>query len=173
VLVLAIVAAPALEILGGAQYRDAAPVLRIQALALIPVFVGQICQLGLLSIRRQRDLAIANTLALVFVVILGLILIPLDGAIGAAIAAVVAELSLALMLWWFLHRERGELAPNFNVLPRLALAAAVAGAVAFIPGIPELLAGAIAGVLYLAFAFVLHAVPPELLHAVRQRGARA
>jgi O-antigen/teichoic acid export membrane protein len=48
-LILAFAAEPLLVGLGGEQYRDAAPVLRIQAFALIPVFLGQGWQLGLIS----------------------------------------------------------------------------------------------------------------------------
>ncbi|HZP72240.1 MAG TPA: hypothetical protein VFA97_02570, partial [Gaiellaceae bacterium] len=82
--VLAIVALAHVVIpfLGGNQYRGAAPVLAIQAFALIAVFVGQTWQLGLLSLRRQSALAWANGVALVVVVAAGGILIPLDGARG-------------------------------------------------------------------------------------------
>jgi O-antigen/teichoic acid export membrane protein len=171
VLVIAIVAKPALDILGGHQYAAAVPVLRIQAIALIPVFVGQVCALGLLSVRRQRDLAVANSVALALVVILGLVLIPVSEATGAAVAAVIAETCLALMLFLYLRAARREAVPTLRAAPRVAAAALVAGAVVFIPGISELVAGATAAVLYVAIAFLLRAVPPEVLQAVREARA--
>ena len=45
------------------EFEDAAGVLRIQAFALLPVFLGQTWQLGLLAIRRQSGLAWANGIA--------------------------------------------------------------------------------------------------------------
>ncbi len=85
VFVLAIYAlAPTLiPLLGGAQYAGAAPVLQIQSFALIAVFVGQVWQLGLLSLRRQAALAWANAGALALVLVLGAVLIPLWGARGS------------------------------------------------------------------------------------------
>ena len=43
---MAILAEPGIRLVGGEEYIGAAPVLRIQALALIPVFLGQVWQLG-------------------------------------------------------------------------------------------------------------------------------
>ena len=39
---IVIVAEPVRELVGGAEYSDAAPILQIQAFALIPVFLGQV-----------------------------------------------------------------------------------------------------------------------------------
>ena len=52
------------------------PVLRIQALALIPLFLVQTWQLGLIAGRAQRAMAVANGLALVLVLALGLAFVP-------------------------------------------------------------------------------------------------
>ena len=66
-------------------------VVPVQAIALLPVFVGQMCQFTLIAARRQSAQAIANASALVLLLVCGLVLIPLDGARGAAIAAVAGE----------------------------------------------------------------------------------
>ena len=68
---VAILAEPGIRLIGGEEYIGAAPVLRIQALALIPVFLGQVWQLGLIAGRAQRAMAVANGLALVLVIALG------------------------------------------------------------------------------------------------------
>ena len=100
VLVIVAVAEPAIVFLAGEEFRGAAPVLQIQAFALIPLFLGQTWQLALVSIRRQSALAWATGTALVVVIALGLALIPLYGATGAAVAAVLAESVLAVLLLW-------------------------------------------------------------------------
>ena len=84
-------ARPLLIALGGDQYQGAANTVRIQIFAIVLVCVGQAWQLGLVAVRQQRALAIANGVALVVVLIGGVILIPPFGAVGAAIAALVAE----------------------------------------------------------------------------------
>jgi O-antigen/teichoic acid export membrane protein len=167
VLVLVAIAEPALVLLGGEEYRDAAPVLQIQALALVPVFVAQAWQLGLVSVRRQAALAVANAIALVVVVVLGVVLIESDGARGAAVAAVIAESVLAAAVLVALARSRRAVLPRFGFAPRLAVAAALGAAVLLLP-VPDLVRAAFALGVFGAAATVLRLVPPELLHAFRR-----
>jgi len=169
VLVIVVLAEPAIVLLAGEEFRGAAPVLQIQAVALIGVFVGQTWQLGLVAIRRQSALGWANGIALVLVVALGVALIPAYGATGAAVAAVIAESALALLLLFFLRREGPGLVPRFGFAPRVALAGAIATPFLFVP-IPRLAAAAGAAVAFLAGAYAAGALPPELRAAFR-RGA--
>jgi O-antigen/teichoic acid export membrane protein len=168
VLVLVPLADPMIELLGGDEYDDAGPVLQIQALALVAVFLGQTWQLGLVALRRQADVAIANGLALVAVVALGFALIPRWGANGAAVAAVVAETLLALATFVLLVRTRGEAAPRFGFALRL-LPAAAAGALVLALPLPGVVLALLAGATFLALALALRAFPPELLPALRGR----
>lgn len=172
VLVVAIAAEPAIVLLGGEEYREAAPVLRIQAVALLWVFLGQTWQLGLVAIRQQRALAVANAFALLVVVALGLALIPVAAAQGAAIAAVVAEASLALGLLAFLRRTGRDLVPRGGFAWRVGACAALAGAVVLVPGLPTLAAGALAGLLYAAGVVVTRALPREVIDAFSRLPAR-
>ena len=96
VLLVVVLAGPAIQLIAGDEYADAAPLLRIQALSLVPVFLAQAWTLGLVSLRRQRSVAIGNALALGAVVVLGLILIPAFGTTGAAVAGVATEALLAV-----------------------------------------------------------------------------
>ena len=169
VLVIVVLAEPAIVLLAGEDFRGAAPVLQIQAVALIGVFVGQTWQLGLVAIRRQSALGWANGIALALVVALGFALIPAYGATGAAVAAVLAESALALLLLFFLRRERPGIVPRFGFAARIALAGAVATPFLFVP-MPALAAAAGAAGAFLAAAYVAGALPPELLAAFR-RGA--
>jgi O-antigen/teichoic acid export membrane protein len=168
--VLVIVAAApwAIPLLGGRKFAGAAPVLQIQAFALVPVFLGQTWQLGLLSLRRQAALTRANTGALVLVLVLGAVLIPLWSARGAAAAAVVAESGLALLVYAFLRRASRAVAPGPGLVPRIAAAALPAFAVLLAPVPWEV--QAVGGVaVFAAAAALLRAVPYELLHALGYR----
>jgi O-antigen/teichoic acid export membrane protein len=169
VFVLAIVAlAPVLiPHLGGKQYSDAAPVLQIQAFALIAVFVGQTWQLGLLSLRRQSALAWANGGALAVVIVAGAILIPAEGARGGGVAALIGETSLALFVYLALRRAAPKVVPRLGLTPRVAAASMPGFAVLVLPMPWEVrLVGSVA--VFVAAAFALRAVPAELLHALRR-----
>jgi O-antigen/teichoic acid export membrane protein len=168
VLVIVAVAEPAIVFLAGDDFRGAAPVLQIQAVALIPVFLGQTWQLALVSIRRQSALAWATGTALVVVIALGLVLIPAYEATGAAVAAVLAESVLALLLLWFLHRLRPAVMPSFRFVPRVALAGALATPFLFVP-ISGVAAAAAAGVVFVAAVYLAGVLPPELIAAFRRR----
>jgi O-antigen/teichoic acid export membrane protein len=161
VLVLLVTAEPALELLGGTEYVEAAPVLRIQVVALIGVFLAQTWQLGLIAMRRQRDVAIGNGVALAIVFAGGLVLIPTDGAVGAAWTAVAAETVLAGLMLAALTRARRAVAPDFRFLWRLAVPAAAGGAASFAP-LGAWGAGALAAAVFVASALLTRAVPREL-----------
>jgi O-antigen/teichoic acid export membrane protein len=168
-LALAFAAEPLVRVLGGAEYADAAPVLSIQAFALVGAFMTQVWALGLVAIRRQSALILVNVIALATVLVLGLTLIPAFDEQGAAIAAVVGETVLAVSLLVMLTRARPALRPALGYVWRLALAAAVASAVTLIAGLPPAPSGVLAGVLYLGLAWALRAVPVELLEQLFRR----
>jgi O-antigen/teichoic acid export membrane protein len=156
-------ARPVIVLLGGDQYTGAASVLRIQGFSLVGLFLGQAWQLGLVSIRRQRDVAVANGIALVIVIGLGLTLIPWLGADGAGAAAVAGETLLASILLFMLHRR--DRAPNFVFVWKVAVASLLALAPLLVPGLPDVAAAAIAALLFLAVAWFTRLVPPEVVDA--------
>jgi O-antigen/teichoic acid export membrane protein len=168
VLAIVVLAPPAIRLLGGPEFEDAAGVLRIQAFALLPVFVGQTVQLGLLAVRRQSALAWSNGSALVVVAALGAILIPVWGAHGAAAAAVVGETCLAVLLYAFLRRARPAVAPRVGLTARVLLASLPAFAALALP-LPWPIELVVVLGLFALAATALRAIPHELLHALRTR----
>ena len=170
VLVVFILAEPVLELLGGPSYRDAAPVLRIQVFALIPVFLGQVLVMGLISVRRPSVQVVANGLAVPVLLLLGVVLIPREGATGAAVAAVVAEAVYALALLVLFVRSERSLRPSFRFLWKIALAAALGAGAAVVAGLPAVAAAVVASVAYGLVLWVTRAIPPELRDAFRGAG---
>jgi O-antigen/teichoic acid export membrane protein len=156
-------AGPVIELLGGSQYAGAASVLRIQGFALMGLFLGQAWQLGLVSVRRQRDVAVANAVALVFVIVLGLALIPPLGADGAGVAAVAAETLLSSILLLMLRRQK--VAPSLRFAWKVVLASLLALAPLLVPGLPHVAGAACAVVLFAGTALVTHLLPPEVIDA--------
>jgi O-antigen/teichoic acid export membrane protein len=168
VLVIFALAPTLIPLLGGDQYTGAVSVLRIQSFALIAVFVGQVWQLGLLSLRRQAALAWANAAALAIVLALGGILIPLWGANGAAAAAVASETCLAILVYVFLRRTAPAVAPRAGLTPRVVAAALPAFAALLLP-LPWAVDLVLALGVFGGLAVLFRAIPFELMHALRRR----
>jgi O-antigen/teichoic acid export membrane protein len=168
VLVTVVLADKAIVLLGGEAYRDAAPILRLLAFALLGIFVSQVLTLGLVSLRRQRDVAVANALALALVIVLGVVLVDAYEGIGAAAAAVATEAVLALLLLGLLARSDRAVMPSAGLLPRVLAAGGIGSLVALLP-VTSWVAAPLAAAAFLASAFALGAVPPEVVPALRRK----
>jgi O-antigen/teichoic acid export membrane protein len=168
ILVIYVLASPAIRLLGGAAFSGAAPVLQIQAFALIPVFLGQSWQLGLLSIRRQSALIRANGIALVSVIVIGTVFVSAWGSRGAAVAAVIAESLLAALVYLFLRRAQPASTPTLGRTPRVVLASLPAFAVLALPiSWPVMLVLSCA--VFVVGLVLTRALPPDLMVALRRR----
>jgi O-antigen/teichoic acid export membrane protein len=163
---IVILADPGIRLVGGEEYAGAAPVLRIQSLALIPLFLVQTWQLGLIAGRAQRALAVANGLALAVVLVLGVALVPAGGADAAAWVAVAAESALALFLWIALEKMRPGGAPSLRFAWKVVVAAAVAASVGYLLRNAAVVAAVVAAVAFVAVAVATRAVPADLYHAL-------
>lgn len=172
VLVLVAAAEPIVVLLGDEEYRGAGPVLQIQALALVGVFLTQVWALALVAIHRQKALITVNAVALATALGGGLLLIPAAGAEGAAVAAVVGELVLAATCLVMLVRARPGLRPSAGRPLRIVLAGAAGYAAGLAPGLAEVASAAVSVAVFVGLAALLRAIPTELMEAVRRyRGA--
>ena len=168
-LVLAVLAEPALRLLGGAEkYTGATEMLQIQVWALVPLGVGNIFAVALLSLGRQRLIAVANAIAVVVVLSVGLVLIAAYGGRGAALAGVVAEVVLLLALVAFLAQAERAVLPSVDFVWR-PLVALAAGAATLLVPLPAWVDGAVAAAVFVAVALAVRAVPAEILLALRRR----
>ncbi|ADB53908.1 oligosaccharide flippase family protein [Conexibacter woesei] len=169
-LVLAVGAEPIVLLLGGDRFAAAADPLRIQSVAIAGAFMTQVGTFALIAVQQQRALVAVNVFALVTVLALGCTLIPLWEANGAALAASVGEVSLAIAALAMLTRVRPELRPDLRYVPKLLLAAAL-GALCVLLPIPDAVAAVAAVLVYGGVALVLRAVPLELFEALLKRKA--
>jgi O-antigen/teichoic acid export membrane protein len=158
------------EVLGGPAAEPAAAVLRIQGLAVMGTFVAIACTFPLLSLRRHRELLLANAFGLVVTLALALSLVPLLEARGAAIATVGAELALATTVTLALIRARPDVRLPLSAIP-VALASGFAGVAAgHLSGLHPVLEVLLGSGVYAAALTVLGRFPPEIGHALRARG---
>jgi O-antigen/teichoic acid export membrane protein len=159
VIVILLAAEPILRILGGAEYVGAAPVLRIQSIALFTLFVSAAWSPALIGMHRQGSVAAATAVGLVVVIVAGLALIPVWEAKGAAAAAAMADAFVVTIAYVLLRRAGPGRDLRLGFVPKLVLAAATAMAVALVPGIPPLADGFIAAVIFTGLSFALRIVP--------------
>ena len=162
-------AEPVMVLIGGHAFRPAGAVLRIQVAALLFIALYQIWTAALLALGRQRELILTNALALLGVAVFAVVLVPSFGAKGGATASVLGDALLASLIYWRLSRAAGRLMVDPRFLLRVAAAAAVASAALFIPGLPDLLAAALAGALFLGVGQLIGMVPKEVHEAFELR----
>lgn len=152
----------AIHLIAAGKADPSIAVLRIQSPALIASFVAVACGYPLLMMRRYREVLLANVIALAISAILTLSLVPSMGARGAALAALIAEVGLALSQATMLRRA----APGVVMRITSVLAVAVAGGVAVASGlllpVHPLIGASVAGLVYLGTLKLLGRLPPEL-----------
>jgi O-antigen/teichoic acid export membrane protein len=168
-LVTALSAGFAIQLIGGDEAAPATPVLHLQALFLVPLFLNLTFQTLLLTLRMHREMLVSALIALVAVLALTVVLIPAMEARGAAIAVVVGETLLAAVEAAMLWRAHPDLRPKLGVVPRVAAAAGLALAAALALDAHDLVRAAVAGVVYLAVLAVLRAIPMEVIRALAGR----
>jgi O-antigen/teichoic acid export membrane protein len=172
VVAIVLAAEPILRILGGSEYVAAAPVLRIQSLALLTLFVSAAWTPALVAMRHQGAVARAVGIGLAVAVCGGLALIPALEATGAAIAAAAADAFVMVAVFVLLRRVGPGRELRLGFALRLAVAALAALSVALLPGVPALLDALLALLVLAGAALALRIVPGDAVHLLPGR-ARA
>jgi O-antigen/teichoic acid export membrane protein len=173
VLVTVRAAEPVMEAIGGASFRPAGDVLRIQVAALLFIALYQIWTVSLIALGRRRDLILTNSLGLFGVGVFAVILVPLFGARGGASASVAGDALLASLIYWRLRAAAGAITVRPRFLARVAAAALIACVPLLISTLPDLLAAALAGALFLAVGLAIGMLPEEVRATFGPRGLLA
>jgi O-antigen/teichoic acid export membrane protein len=167
VLVTVRAAEPVMALIGGAGFRPAGAVLRIQVGALLFIALYQVWTVSLIALGRQRELILTNALGLAGIALFAAVLVPPFGAQGGAAASVAGDALLACLIYWRLSRAAGTMMVGAGFLVRVLAAAAVAVAVLLIPGLPDVAAAALAGIVFLGIGQLIGMLPAELRGALR------
>ena len=170
-IVVALAAEPILRILGGEEYVAAAPLLRIQSIALLTLFVSAAWSAALIGMHKQGSVAAATGVGLVVAIVGGLVLIPSYEAHGAAWAAAIADVFVVSIAYVVLRRAGPGRELRLAFVPRLVLAAAASLAIVLVPGVPPLVDAIVAGVVFAGAAFALKIVPAGMSELLPARGA--
>jgi O-antigen/teichoic acid export membrane protein len=151
----------------GAEYERAGDVFLIMAAASIALPVADLSYSLVVGVGRLRVPLVIDACAAVVNIALALLLIPRYGAVGAALANSGAQLAVALPLALYVRRLLGRIEWHTPVLVRGAVAAAVAGAAAFLVvewiggGVALVPAAVVGAAVFVALGIVLRVVPRD------------
>ncbi len=164
-------AEPVVRLLGGEEFADAAPVLQLQAPAVITIFLLQAWAAFLIADDHRRALFRCALIGLGTLIVAGVVLIPIADARGAAGAAVLADIVFATAVFLAVRALPGKPSPlNAAFLARFAAAFAVAGAAGLaVPG-GDAVAAAAAAVTFVLACLVARMVPIDVWTAIPRPG---
>jgi O-antigen/teichoic acid export membrane protein len=160
---IAVGAPLAIRVIGGAHFKPAAPILALQGVALGALFVSAVWSFGLLSLGVYRQILVVNLSLLVVNAAIVAVLVPLDGARGAAIGTAVAEVMSAFVQAFVVIHGRPQLRPSLRILPRVTLAAAAGLTPLLLSGAPTIARLVLSILLFGAVLLFTRALPRELL----------
>jgi O-antigen/teichoic acid export membrane protein len=159
-------AEPVVTLLGGEEYRAAAPVLQVHIAGFVPMFLANVCATTLVATDRQRTLIIVNAVGLACLVAIGAVLVPAYDATGAAAAAAIGELILASVSVVALARHGQRVLPPLGWLARLAVAGAVGLGLGVLLPTPAIVAAVLGTAAFTASVLALRLPPPEFATAL-------
>lgn len=162
-----------LKVVGGPHYAAAAPVLRIIGAAMIASFLLANWGFALLSLKRYKGLLMVNGAALLVSCVLTLSLAASDGAQGSAIAVLCGESTLALGYLLVLVHRSPQFRPKLATVPKVAVAAAPAAALAVLPYASSLIRTIVALAVYGLLIALTRAVPREIIELIPRLPRRA
>jgi O-antigen/teichoic acid export membrane protein len=166
-LVLGAGARPIIVLLGGEEYAGAAPVLQIQCIALVTIFLSGAWTTTLVGMNRTLALAIGTAIGVAAVGVLGAVLIPPLGAEGGALAAVLADLIYCVVVYVSLRRAGPGRALRPGPLIRIAAAAVPPALIVVASPLPAAVDAVVVALLFPLLAVALGAVPPEVMDRLR------
>ena len=158
-----------LDVIGGDEADAAKTTLQLQAVTLVQAFLGSAVVFGLLSLRRHAALVWASGIALLVIVAATFALVPPLGEEGAAIATLLGETVLGILLVAALVRSGVGLPLPLAVLGKVALAAGAGGGLIALTGLDGVPGVVVFSAVYWALLAALRAIPGELVGALRRR----
>jgi O-antigen/teichoic acid export membrane protein len=168
---IAIGAPLGIAIIGGPEFKDAAPVLAVEGIALGAMFVSTVWAYGLLSLGLYKRILVLNLSALALNAVLVTILVISDGAQGAALGTALAEVILASAQCVAVVYGRPALRPSLGVLARIPLAIVLGLLPFLLTGVPTIARLLISTVLFAGGVWITKALPREVLDAIPRRGS--
>ncbi len=161
-----ILASPLVELLFGAEYQAAAPLLAILIWVVPLMFLSEF--LGYVVVVAGREALVARSIMVSssLNIVANLLLIPRYGALAAALVTVVTELVLVSQYLWLLRDLLGQM--HWGVLLRSAVAVLLMAVLVYLGrNLPVLLTVAMGGGLYGVLLLAMRVIGPDEATFVR------
>jgi O-antigen/teichoic acid export membrane protein len=163
---IAVGAPLAIHVIGGHRFQAAIPVLAVQGIGLGAMFVSLVWANTLLSLGVYRLILVINVAALLVNAALLGVLVPLDGARGAAFATAGAEIVAIVVQAIAVVHGRPALRPSLRAVPFVALAAGAGLTPLAMTALPVIVRVLISTILFGAVVLVTRTAPREMLDLV-------
>jgi O-antigen/teichoic acid export membrane protein len=161
---LVVSAAPfAVRVLGGSGYAGSATVLRVVGAGVVATFLAAVFAFSLLALGSYRLLIVINTGMVALAIALCSVLVPIDGARGAAFSTLSLEFVLATSYGVGLFTRNPDLRPAIGRAARTLVALGAAFLVALVPPFSPILAAAAGSITLAVTAGLLRVYPRELV----------
>jgi O-antigen/teichoic acid export membrane protein len=164
---MAVIATPIVVLLFGPAFANSGPVLAILGLVLIMTYADMLLGFLLISMDRQKTLAVVMLMMTLATVPLDLMLVPwamktfANGALGGALSYAVTETSIVVVAVTLLPKGTFD-RENIKVISKLLTAGCVMAAVTWLVRDAFLLVPILVGaVTYLGMILILRAIPKE------------
>ncbi|WP_458318432.1 oligosaccharide flippase family protein [Mycolicibacterium brisbanense] len=163
----AVLAAPLVEVVGSSEFvAHGAPTLALLLVAVALTFVNAAISQALFAAHDQVFLFRLNLVNLIGNIVLNVVLAPRYGAVGAAVALIVAEVAGLLVVTWRLGRIAPYRVP-WMFLVRLTIPLGFAAALALsLSHWPVLITVAFAAGAYLGVNLILGPVTPRVIRSI-------
>ena len=157
----------------GTEYDNSVDVLRIIALAICFVFVGNAMGFGLASVGRVKTLMWLNIISLGLNAALNLALIPIYAHIGASVTSVTCIFTSFLLSYYFLNREVRHLI-LFRYIFKPAVAAALMSTIIFmLKGSHVLILIIIGAIVYIILLLVMKTLTQSDINILKKSFKKA
>ncbi|UCF71515.1 MAG: flippase [candidate division WOR-3 bacterium] len=151
----------------GEQYLEAIVPFQILLIAVLIIFTSVVFSYAMISLGKQKQLAIYSTLAAVFNVGLNFLVIPRYGAVGAAITTVISEATVFTGVYYVLRKEM--LAPSLVFFLRPVVAAGCMAAPILLKISGDLIILLLLSILvYVTVLYIIGGISNEDLHLIKQ-----
>ena len=151
----------------GDQYLEAIVPFQILLIAVLIIFTSVVFSYGMISLGKQKQLAVYSTLAATLNVGLNFLLIPKYGAVGAAITTVISEATVFTGVYYALRKEM--LAPPLGLFLRPVLAAGCMAAPIILKISGDLIILLLLSILiYVTVLYIIGGISNEDLRLIKQ-----
>ena len=155
-----------ISLIGGREFLEAAPALRILVFALAFIFFGNFLNAILIAGNKQKKMLLIATIAAVFNFTANLFFISRYSYLGAAIVSLATEILVVAGAYYFIAKEIKYFPAEKNIGKILIAGMIMAASLFFFRNINFLLAGCLGVLVYLISLWIFKAVKTEELASI-------